>query len=227
MAGAFIVFDIDGTLMDHRAAADGGLDNFLRLIGAEPSPSLRNAWLRAEQKHFTAWREGRVSFAEQRRRRMAELLTVLGAPVSDEAQLDRLFGSYLVEYERAWQAYPDAAPCLEELHDHGFELAVLSNGGDQQQNMKLERIGVREYFSCVLTAESLGAAKPYREVFDRAAATLGSTSSELTYVGDDIELDALAARSAGWQAFHLGRFGIPCTHGCIRSLSELPALLRR
>ena len=53
------------------------------------------------------------------------------------------------EYERAWQAYPHVLPCLEELRDHGFEPVVFSNGDDRQQNMKLERIGVREYFSCV------------------------------------------------------------------------------
>lgn len=139
---------------------------------------------------------------------MADLLTVMGAPVSGEAQLDRLFGSYLAEYERAWQVYPDAAPYLDELRDQGFELAVLSNGGDQQQNMKLERIGVREYFSCVLTAESLGAAKLYREVFDRAPAALGSTSSKLTYVGDDIERAGCAsgtpARSTGGSTRRLG-----------------------
>ncbi len=107
MTGAVIVFDIDGTLMDHGAAAGEGLDSFLHLIGAEPTPSLGDAWLRAEQEHFTAWREGKVSFAEQWRLRMANLFEVLGKPVSGEAQPNQFFGSYLAEYERAWQVYPD------------------------------------------------------------------------------------------------------------------------
>ncbi len=156
MTGAVIVFDIDGTLMDHGAAAGEGLDSFLHLIGAEPTPSLGDAWLRAEQERFTAWREGKVSFAEQWRLRMANLFEVLGKPVSGEAQPNQFFGSYLAEYERAWQVYPDVPSCLEELCDRGFEMVVFRNGDDQQQNIKLERIGVCEYFSCVLTADSLG-----------------------------------------------------------------------
>ncbi|MDU0348769.1 HAD family hydrolase [Actinomyces sp. MRS3W] len=227
MTDAIIVFDIDGTLMDHRASADEGLDNFLRLIGAEPTALLHDTWHRAEQEHFMTWREGKVTFAEQRRRRMADLLEALVKPVSDTAQLDQLFGAYLVEYKRAWRAYPDVSSCLEELRKRGFELAVLSNGDDQQQNLKLERIGVREYFACVLTADSLGVAKPHREAFDAAVEALGTAGSELTYVGDDFELDVLAARTAGWRAFHLDRSGTRCVRGCIRSLNELPALLCR
>lgn len=79
---------------------------------------------------------------------------------------------------------------------------------------------------CVLTADFLGAAKPHREAFDKATEVLGFASSGLTYVGDDFALDVLAARAAGWQAFHLDRFDTGCAQDCIRSLSELPALLR-
>ena len=38
---------------------------------------------------------------------MANLFEVLGKPVSGEAQPNQFFGSYLAEYERAWQVYPD------------------------------------------------------------------------------------------------------------------------
>jgi len=227
MTGTVIVFDIDGTLMDHRAAADAGLDSYLRLIGAEPTLSLHNTWIRAERKHFTAWREGELSFTEQRRLRMADLLKALGKTVGGEAQLDQLFDSYLAEYERAWRTYPDAPPCLEELRNRGFKLAVLSNGDARQQDLKLERIGVRKFFSRVLTSDSLGAAKPHREAFDRAAEVLNAPSAELTYIGDDVEVDVLGARAAGWQAFHLDRFDTGHFQPCVKSLSELPALLDR
>ncbi|SDN86445.1 putative hydrolase of the HAD superfamily [Actinomyces ruminicola] len=227
MTGALIVFDIDGTLMDHRAAADEALDNFLRLVGTEPTPSLHNLWIRAEREHFTAWRKGKVSFTEQRRLRMADLLKTLGKTIGGEAKLDQLFELYLAEYERAWRAYPDAPPCLVELRSRGFELAALSNGNSRQQDLKLEHIGVREFFSYVLTSDSLGAAKPHREAFDRAAEALSSPSAELTYIGDDVEVDVLAARAAGWHAFHLDRFGTSHVQGRIKSLSELPALLDR
>lgn len=158
---------------------------------------------------------------------MTDLLEALGEPVRGETRLDGLFATYLDQYERAWQAYPDALPCLEELYEYGFEPVLFSNGDDRQQRMKLERIGVRTYFSKVLTADSLGAAKPHRQAFDRAARALGRTGSELTYVGDDLDLDVLAARAAGWRAVHLDRSGTGHDRYRIRSLRELPALLRR
>lgn len=227
MSGAVIVFDVDGTLMDHRRAADEGLGSFLRLMGTDPTPSLRDVWFQAEQEHFTAWRQGQISFTEQRRLRMADLLKALGNTVSGDTQLDRLFDTYLTEYERSWRPYPDASPCLEELLNHGFELAVFSNGDNRQQNKKLERIGVRKYFSCVLTSDSLGAAKPHREAFDRAAEALNAPGTELTYIGDDVEVDVLGARAAGWHAILLDRFDANHIQGRIKSLSELPALLQR
>lgn len=220
-----VVLDVDGTLMDHAASARSGLEAWVTGLGPLMTDELATTWTRAEQRHFTAWRDGEISFAEQRRRRLRDVLPLLGEPVGDDDELDHLFTSYLSAYECAWQPYPEVVECLTTLHQHGQRLAVLSNGSDEQQRRKLAAIGVADYFPCVLTAESLGVGKPNREAFDQTAQALGVPAGECLNVGDDYDLDVVAARAAGWRAIHLDRTGQHREDAAIATLTDLPASL--
>ncbi|GAA1390161.1 HAD family hydrolase [Luteococcus peritonei] len=216
-----IVFDIDGTLMDHAEAARAALAGWVVSLGQSMTTEIAMAWEAAERRHFTAWREGEISFAEQRRRRLREVLPLLGQPVGDDDQLDRVFAHYLRRYEAAWLPYPDVRECLERLRVASRRLAVLSNGAAEQQRRKLKSIGVASFFSEVFTPDRLGVAKPHPEAFQRAAELLGVAPSECFYVGDDHEADVLAARRAGWRAVHLDRTGQMLDADAIAGLDQL------
>lgn len=220
-----VVFDIDGTLMDHAASARAGLVAWVTGLGHRMTDEVAAAWTAAEHRHFTAWRDGEISFAEQRRRRLRDVLPLLGDPVGDDDALDEVFTGYLQAYEAAWQPYPDVAECLSTLQQRGLRLAVLSNGSDGQQRKKLARIGVAGYFTDVFTAEGLGVGKPHREAYDLTAEALGVPSGECLLVGDDYELDVTAPRKAGWRAIHLDRTGQYREAEAISTLSQLPGLL--
>lgn len=220
-----VVFDIDGTLMDHAAAARSGLEAWVTGMGHPMTDALAAAWRTAEQRHFNDWRDGEISFAEQRRRRLRDVLPLLSQPVGDDNELDEDFTSYLRAYEAAWQPYPDVSGCLATLQQQGRRLAVLSNGSDGQQRKKLAMIGVAGYFSDVFTAESLGVGKPHREAYDLTAQALGIPAADCLLVGDDYESDVLAPRAAGWRAIHLDRTGQPRETEAIVTLDQLPALL--
>ncbi|GAB2492437.1 HAD family hydrolase [Luteococcus sediminum] len=220
-----VVFDIDGTLMDHAASARSGLEAWVTGLGHPMTDALAAAWTTAEQRHFTAWRDGEISFVEQRRRRLRDVLPLLREHVGDDDELDEVFTGYLRAYEAAWQPYPDVAECLATLQQQGRRLAVLSNGSDDQQRKKLALIGVAGYFPDVFTAESLGAGKPNREAYDRTAHALGILPSECLYVGDDYDLDVVASRAAGWVAIHLDRIGQRREADAMVTLAQLPALL--
>lgn len=220
-----VVFDIDGTLMDHAASARTALESWAASLGHSMSPDLASTWTQAEHRHFTAWHDGRISFAEQRRRRLRDVLPLMGERVGSDAQLDEMFEGYLSAYESAWQPYPDVTACLEALTAGGRTLAVLSNGSDEQQRKKLQRIGVADYFSHVLTAESLSVAKPDPGAFQATAQALGCGPDECLNVGDDYALDVVAARAAGWSAIHLDRTAQNHEATAITSLADLPGLL--
>ncbi|WP_369069411.1 HAD family hydrolase [Kineococcus terrestris] len=203
-----VVFDLDGTLFDHPSAALAGLRAWVASLGRTSSAQLEEAWLRAEERWFRAWREGEVDFAGQRRGRLRDVLPLLGLPVGDDDALDALFtGGFLPAYERAWAGYDDVAAALDVLRRSGLRTAVLTNGPGDQQNAKIAAIGLAGRLGPVLTAVELGFAKPDPRAFHAVCERLGLAPAEVLYVGDDHEVDVLGARAAGLRAAHLDRTG--------------------
>lgn len=82
---------------------------------------------------------------------------------------------------------------------------VLSNGDSAQQQRKLAATCIDRYFDTVMTSSDLGAAKPDPEVFALACALLRLPVSDVVYVGDNLDVDAVASRDAGLLAVWLDR----------------------
>jgi putative hydrolase of the HAD superfamily len=101
-----VLFDLDGTLFEHRAAALAGLQGWLPSLAVEPTDVLVRAWFDAAERHATAWQLGEVTFGEQLRRRLREFLPIIAQPVGDDHSLDRVFGAPAA---RAGQAGPPRA----------------------------------------------------------------------------------------------------------------------
>ncbi len=222
-----VILDLDGTIIDHRGAVRQALDLWLPAFGQVSGDELFEAWIAAENRHFPAWRSREISFAEQRRRRLRDFLPLIGQPVGDEDELDRVFDGYASAYAASWAAYPDAEPALEVLAASGVRLAVLTNGTDEQQNAKLSAVGLQGKTGPVFSSEALGVAKPghrsYLEVCDRMQAQ----PSRTVHVGDLHDLDVVAPRQAGLQAVHLDRYDAgPHTERLrVSSLAQVPGAI--
>lgn len=191
----------------------------------EPTDTLVRAWFEAEERQVLEWREGRIGWVEQRRRRLREFLPLAGLPVGPDAALDDLFTSgYLAAYEREWAGFPDADGIVHRIRGAGYATAVLTNGAEEQQRAKLARLGLLDVVGPVLTAEGIGVAKPHRAAFLRLCERLDLPPAQVLSVGDDDELDVRAARAAGLQAVLVDRSGRPPTRDEPRltSLEGLP-----
>lgn len=221
-----VVLDLDGTLFDHPGSARDGLRQWLSALGIDLTPQLSAVWSRSEDRFHVMWREGRISHVEQRRSRLREFLPLLGLPVGDDAALDEAFADgYLKHYRAAWRAYDDVEAAVSSLEASGLPVAVLTNGTVEQQNLKVEALGLRGRVGPVVTAEELGLAKPHPEAYLHVCGLLGLAPGAVLHVGDDHALDVVGARGAGLQAVHLDRLGSRLDDARIGSLTELPALL--
>ncbi|MEJ5946559.1 HAD family hydrolase [Pseudokineococcus basanitobsidens] len=230
MVLAAVAFDLDGTLFDHQAAARQGLRAWATDLGATWDEELATAWTTAEARHFTAWRDGHISFAEQRRRRLRDVLPLIGHPVGDDEELDAVFEGYLAAYQRAWCGYPDVNPALEQLQQAGLATAVLTNGNTAQQKDKLAHIGLLGRVGPVLTSEALGVAKPapgaFHALCDHLSLPGRVTPQQVLYVGDDHAVDVVGAATAGLHVVHLDRVsaGTPSGASRIETLADLAAV---
>jgi len=224
-----VLFDLDGTLVDHAAAEAQAVRQWAQREGwAEDPAGLVQAWDEIAERHFPAYRQRRTSFQGQRRLRLRDFLPLVGIDPSawSDARLDAAFEGYLRAYEAAWRAFPDAGPCLQELR-RVVRVAVLSNGEQAQQEDKLRRTGLAPYVDVVLTSGLLGVAKPDPAAFTSACARLGVRPEQAVYVGDRLEVDAVAACAAGLRGIWLDRAASGGSAGVetVDGLAGLPGLL--
>jgi putative hydrolase of the HAD superfamily len=222
-----VLLDLDDTLLDQRGAVRTALFAWLPELGVTPTPALHRTWVDLQEHHLIAWRERRVTFPEQRRRRLRDFLPLLGIPYA-EADLDRIFDRYLAAYREAYVLFDDVPDALAALRSAGLATAVLTNGIAEQQNDKIARVGLTGRLGPVFTAEDLGVAKPSPAAFAEVCARWGLPPASVLSVGDRHDLDVVPAREAGLDAVHLDRWneGPHDEPARITSLAELPARVR-
>ncbi|MFI7061852.1 HAD family hydrolase [Kribbella sp. NPDC050124] len=201
-----VVFDLDNTLFDHTASATAAIHGWVPELGGTPSDELVAQWFVVEERNFNQWLSGAVTHQGQRRGRMRDFLPLVGHPVPAlDDELDLIFTGFLRHYQASWAAYPDAKPALEVARSNGFRIGVLTNGSTTQQNAKLAAIGLTDLIDVVCTSESLGVSKPDPQAYLMTCEALGVDPADTVMIGDNLELDVLAARQAGLTAHHLDR----------------------
>ncbi len=199
-----IFFDLDDTLLDHQGAQDKAALAWREAMGAHLVPHAESnspeIWHSVTLRHWNLFERGEVSFAEQRRRRIRDIMR---EPRLSDQKTDELFARYVPFYEANWKLFPDVLPCLELLR--GQKLAMFSNGDPERQRRKLERFDLLRRFECVVILDESGPRKPALAAFELATSQARVHAVECLYIGDQIENDAIAARAAGWRGVWLDR----------------------
>jgi putative hydrolase of the HAD superfamily len=211
-----VVFDVDGTLVDHLGAQRAGLEKLYAVLEEAQRVSLDEfivIWHREDDRHWQQYQMGEITFVQQRLLRVKAVFDCLGECATGERAM-AVFHTYLAAYETSWRLYKDVLPCLDALR--GCRLAVISNGDSGQQRRKLERTGIASRFESVVISGDLGVSKPHPEIFERSLQELGVAAEEAVYIGDHLEADALGAQEVGMRAIWLAR------EGCAGDPADLP-----
>lgn len=121
-------------------------------------------------------------------------------------------------------AAPGAQQCLVSLREQGHRLAIVTNGSSQQQQAKIDALGLRSLVDGVCVSGELGIKKPDARLFQAAA---DATSTTLDGMGDSPHHDVGGADRLGVSTVWIRR-GRPWTEAgyeptiTIDSLAELP-----
>jgi HAD superfamily hydrolase (TIGR01509 family) len=198
-----ILFDLDGTLLDHCAAVGRALavtcEAFRTELGTLPFETLLREFHRINDLLWLDYRAGRLTSAELRLRRMRALLDRCGTCDDSEDGVARISRFYGERYMRSATTFDGVHELLEGLRARGCRLGIVSNGFADIQWLKLEVSGLRDYFPIALFSEDVGAHKPDRRMFDRAADLVGASPEEILFVGDDVECDIVGAGRLGFR----------------------------
>lgn len=156
------------------------------------------------------------------------LLAQLGYPRVSLEKATELYENYA---RLPTALYADVLPALRSLHARGIRLGIVSNHTSVARDMMERLVGEFIQPAHILISDELGLYKPSPAVFTRATEQLGLPAAECAFVGDNLEVDAIAAvRQGGYQVgFWLDReqgetpfpFTLPRNVILLRSLGEL------
>ena len=217
-----IFFDIDETLLDFKGAEYLGVAAIYQEWQKhfnESQDHFYARWCTVGKHYFSRYLAGELTFEEQQIARVQDLFRATCQTVS-ETQALAIFHLYLTNFQENWTAFSDVWPCLQSLAGH--QLGIISNGQTKQQQAKLEKLGIRDYFEVIVTAEDTGFAKPHVAIFRAAAAKAGIPQEQCTYCGDDWTTDMMPLASAGMQGIWINRRGE--TAGSLGNIQEIHSL---
>lgn len=125
---------------------------------------------------------------------------------------------------------PGAKELMDALQGK-VKMGIITNGFTELQAIRLERMGMTDYFDHVVISEEVGVAKPDFAIFDHAHRISGAPAKEpMLMVGDNPHSDILGGIDFGIETCWLNVDCKPRPSGIephyqVASLSELKALL--
>lgn len=181
MSVKYIIFDMDGTLLDSLSVWADSDREFITGLGLEYEPKCS---LAMKKMHFDSACEYLVKefslpfSAEETGRRILEIVEehyINGVPLKDGAE-----------------------ELLAAAKNAGIKMCVATSNKKSLAEASLKAKGIMDYFEFVLTSDEVGCGKESPEIFLKAAERLGAVPSETAVFEDSIHA-VLSAKSAGFK----------------------------
>lgn len=180
---ALVMFDLDGTLIDTVPDIAHALDEAMLAMGfVAPGLAAARSWVG----------NGSLVLIER------ALTAALGCPPAKKV-LKRTQQHFFRFYENCCnqhsQLYPGVSDALAFLAEQRISLACVTNKPARFTPKVLQGCGIAEYFSLLVSGDSLPQRKPYPAQLEFAMAEFGVDAASCLMVGDSRN-DILAARAA-------------------------------
>lgn len=193
-----VVFDMDDTLLNWRAAEQGAIGQLALLHFAAhgiPEPRVREAYDAVMAENFAAWKSRREWLYIQDRLRI--LVDRLAA--ADRVAVDDLVATFSREATSRLAFLEGAERALRAARQGGRKTALLTNGRSEVQRPKVFAFGLHTEVDFVGITGELGAWKPDPLAFRLVLDNLGVEPRHALMVGDNEDFDIVPAKALGMQ----------------------------
>ena len=232
-----LLLDMDDTLIDTKAAMLAAGAVAVATLWPEAGADVHHAagvrFHGDPAGFFGRFTTGEQSFAEMREARVADLVELFSFRAIDDV-IRRFEDAYAPAFFANMRLFDDVLPLVTAATAAGIPIGLLTNSASDYTQRKLEIAGLEGVFAVVATRDTLGFGKPDPRAFHHACGLLRAAPNETLYVGDHVEIDAIAAKDAGLYAVWLrrdrgDRLGALLAHAhgipVVGSLKEVAALL--
>lgn len=161
---------------------------------------------------FRVWEQEHAPDVYRGRRKLADaldaFLLAIGLRQAQIRELAAAAQGRLRILAESVRAMPGVKTTLQRLWESGLKMAVVVNSASPAPEIRtqLERLGVGEFFSAVVSSRDLGVPKPAPLPYWTALRELGLRPEEAAFVGHDaLELAGAAAVGLRTIAFHYDR----------------------
>lgn len=188
-----LFWDIDNTLLDFVAGAEDSMKQAFADLGLEFKPEMFNVF---QEENHIIWdkiEKGELSREDLPYVRWQIILKRLGLK-ADGVAMEHVFRSYL---HNSAVPVSGALETLEALAGK-YIFCAASNGPYEQQLNRLERGGMRKYFTHCFVSEKVGVEKPSLRFFEKCMEELpGIEPEECLMIGDSLTADIAGGHAAG------------------------------
>ena len=195
---AFIYFDLDDTLIDHKTAQDRGLldlwSQYPQLQDTDPN-TFTKVYADVNTRLWKAYRNNEIDQQTLRRCRFEQTFEDLQLKKPDWREVD---SAYMACYSRHWEWIDDARQAFVALSEH-YPIGIMTNGFTDIQQKKFKHISLNRYSRHLVISEQVGFLKPDPRIFAHSAKIAEMDPSQLLYVGDSYSSDILGGSKSGWR----------------------------
>jgi len=190
-----VVFDLDDTLYEELDYCRSGFRAVARFLAKVAPISCSDDVFASLWRHFSAGNRTRTFNAA---------LDDLGLD-ADEALIAQLIEVYRT-HRPSLELPADSRQTLEALQKT-HTLALLTDGYLPAQRLKVQALGIEDYFQGILYTEQLGRAfwKPSPVGFERLAEQLDVVPTQMVYIGDNEAKDFIGPNKLGMLTIQLRR----------------------
>lgn len=190
-----ILWDIDGTLLDFKAAERQAMKNcFIKYELGECTDEMIARYAKINDDYWELLEKGGITRQELFSARFRDFFDAEGIAFSQYEAFNKEYQTQLAE--------------MVFFRDNGYELVkelkgqfkqyAVTNGSYNVQSRKLTKSGLIELFDDCFISDQIGVEKPAVEFFDHVKANMEKVSDdEILIIGDSLTSDMKGGNNAG------------------------------
>ncbi len=207
-----ILFDLDDTILDFRAAEREALSKTLLHLAISPKEQILQRYGEINLAQWKLLELGRLTQKEVKVRRYQLLFDEIGVKCCPD---------YATQYYERLLAkghyFVDGAQMLLRTLSKNYRLYLVSNGSTEVQKSRIKSANISKYLSDVFISQDIGYEKPDIKFFEFCFSKIANFKRQETLiVGDSLSSDIKGGNNAGITTVWFN------TSGCKNSSDVLP-----
>lgn len=189
----YLLFDVDGTLLDFHKAEEQALKMTFQKYHIELTDTIKAYY---EKMNNQLWKDFEKGLIDKK-----TIMYTRFVKLFQEFHIDKDGIAFEDDYQEAlghgYFLLPHAREVLENLYQK-YPLYVVTNGVSKTQYSRLKGTHIEHYFQDIFVSEDIGYQKPSREYFDNCFQKIENMDLDKTLIiGDSLSSDIQGGINAG------------------------------